>query len=128
MRVGAKAHPPVPPTDKDMPRERKKEEDMALKFKNDKERIAFLEDYRNEDHGWYLWKDDDDLQRKWWRFDLDDCALIVEERLQTLQWPNEHLSWLVSSWYIITDWHKPFADGSASRTQALAKLKEVTRK
>ena len=101
---------------------------MALKFKNDKERIAFLEDYRNEDHGWYLWKDDDDLQRKWWRFDLEDCALIVEERLQTLQWPDEHLSWLVSRWYIITDWHKPFSDGAASKTQALAKLNEVTRK
>ena len=101
---------------------------MKLNLKNDKDRIAFLEDYRNTDHGWYRWKDDDDLNRKWWRFDLDDCALIVEEQLQTLQWPNEHQKWLVTHWFIITDWDKQFSDGAASRTQALAKLKEVTKK
>ena len=33
------------------------------KFKNDNERIAFLEDYRNEQNGWYLWKHDEDLDR-----------------------------------------------------------------
>lgn len=98
-----------------------------LKFKNDKERIAFLEDYRNIDHGWYLWKDDGDPNRRWWRFDLDDCTLIVEEQLQTLEWPATHLSWLVKHWFIITDWHKPFADGVASRTMALARLKEACR-
>lgn len=101
---------------------------MTLNLKNDKERIAFLEDYRNGDHGWYLWKDDDDLQRRWWRFDLDECALIVEEQLQTLRWPNTHQKWIVTHWFIITDWHEPFADGTASRTQALAKLKEVTKR
>lgn len=104
---------------------------MAMQIqnlKNDKERIAFLEDYRNESHGWYLWKDDGDLNRKWWRFDLDDCALIVEEQIQTIPWPNVHLRWTVVHWYIITDWHKPFADGVASRTQALALLKEVRRR
>lgn len=101
---------------------------MTLKFKNDKERVAFLEDYRNRDHGWYRWKDDDDLHRQWWRFDLDDCALIVEEQLQTFQWPQEHIAWRVVHWFIITDWHRPFADGTASRSQALAKLKEAVRK
>lgn len=38
----------------------------ALKtFKNDKERIAFLEDYRNTRNGWKLWKCDEDLSRTW---------------------------------------------------------------
>lgn len=98
------------------------------KLKNDKERIAFLEDYRNMDNGWYLWKDDGDLDRKWWRYDLDDCALIVEERLQTIHWPSDHLSWIVDHWYIIRDWHQPFEDGAASRTLALAVLKEAGKK
>ena len=99
-----------------------------MRFKNDKERGAFLDNYRNEQNGWYLWKEDGDLNRKWWRFDLDDCALVVEEQLQTIPWPNVHLRWTVVHWYIITDWHKPFADGVASRTQALALLKEVRRR
>lgn len=96
-----------------------------ITLKNDKERIAFLEDYRNEKNGWYIWKHDDDLQRTWWRFDLPDCALIVEEQLQTILWPKEHQAWTVKCWYIITDWHALFADQVASRTMAVTKLKEV---
>lgn len=95
-----------------------------LKFKNDKERIAFLEDYRNEEHGWYLWKELDDIKRKWWRFDLAHCAFIVEEQLRTFMWPDEHTDWHVVHWYIVTDWHTPLADNVASRTMALTVLKE----
>ncbi len=98
------------------------------KFKNDKERIAFLEDYTNEENGWYLWKEDNDLERKWWRYDLDDCALIVEEKLQTLHCPTNHQKWIVTHWYIIKDWHQPFEDGAASRTLALKVLKEAEKK
>ena len=97
---------------------------MSLKFKNDKERIAFLEDYRNEANGCFIWKHDDDLQRTWWRFDLSECALIVEEQLQTFEWLGKHTTWTVMHWYIITDWHGLFADQVASRTLAVAKLKE----
>ena len=97
------------------------------KFKNDKERIAFLEDYRNKNHGWYLWKHDEDLQRSWWRYDLPDCALIVEEQQLTYSWPNVHVTWTVMHWYIVTDGsgNTPFGDFVASRTQALAKVKEI---
>ena len=95
---------------------------MKLKVKNDKERIEFLEERREQD-GWYLWKEDDDLNRKWWRFDLPDCALVVEERLQTIHWPDDHQKWIESRWYIIKDWHLPFEDGAGSRTMALAELK-----
>lgn len=95
-----------------------------MKFKNDKERIAFLEDHRNEKNGWYIWKHDDDMQRTWWRFDLSDRALIVEEQLQTFKWPDKHTTWAVMHWYIINDWHGLFADQVASRTLALAALKK----
>lgn len=98
------------------------------KFRNDKERIAFLEDYRNEQNGWYLWKHDEDLQRSWWRFDLPDCALIVEEERRTFTYPHRHVTWNVVHWYIVSDWTesaKTFGDQVASRTQALAKIKEI---
>ena len=98
------------------------------KLKNDKERTAFLEDYRNTENGWYMWKDDYDLGRSWWRYDLDDCALIVEEQLRTFQWPNEHVTQSVMHWYIVEDWNKPFGDSVASRTLALKKLKEAVKK
>jgi hypothetical protein len=98
-----------------------------LKFKNDKERIAFLEDYRNEEHGWYLWREIDAPQKRWWRFDLGSCALIVEEQPQTFTWPEKHVSWRVACWYIISDWHGFFADQVASRSLALAALKKEER-
>lgn len=99
-----------------------------LSFKNDKERIAFLEDYRNLDNGWYLWKDDEDLQRRWWRFDLTTCCLIVEEQLQTLLHPNKHQEMRLLHWYIIDDFKEPFADGVASRSMALNRLKMELKK
>jgi hypothetical protein len=40
-------------------RKQNEEEKKEMNFKNlknDKERIAFLEDYRNENNGWCLWK------------------------------------------------------------------------
>ena len=95
-----------------------------MKFKNDRERGAFLDDYSNERAGWYLWKADKDIGRMMWRRDLPDCALIVEEQQVTLRFPQEHTDWCVMNWYIIEDWEKPFADGLASRTAALKKLKE----
>ena len=101
-----------------------------LKFKNDKERIAFLEDYRNEDNGWYLWKEDSDLQRRWWRYDLPDRALIVEEQTRTYHWPDTRIEWSIVHWFVITDWtgEIPFGDQVGSRSMALVALKEVEKK
>ena len=102
---------------------------MDLKnLKNDKERIAFLDDYRNTENGWYEWKHDSDLERSWWRYDLDNCALIVEDQVRTFHWPNEHVALTIMHWYIVEDWHIPFGDSVASRTLALKKLKEAMKK
>lgn len=99
-----------------------------LELKNDKQRLAFLDDYTNKENGWYLWKYDDDLQRRWWRYDLPDCALIVEEDQQTFTWPNVRIEWRKRDWFIIRDWSqntKTFRDQQASRTLALAEIKRV---
>ena len=99
-----------------------------LELKNDKQRLAFLDDYTNTENGWYLWKYDDDLQRRWWRYDLPDCAMIVEEDQQTFTWPNVRIEWRKRDWFIIRDWSqntKTFRDQQASRTLALAEIKRV---
>ena len=99
-----------------------------LELKNDKQRLAFLDDYTNKENGWSLWKYDEDLQRRWWRYDLSDCALIVEEDRMTFKYPNMHVDWYVRNWFIITDWsfrEKTFRDQVASRTLALAEIKRV---
>ena len=101
-----------------------------MKFKNDKERIAFLEDYRNEEYGWYLWKEDPDLQRRWWRCDLPDCSLIVEEDRQTFTWPSPRVEWSIVNWFIVKDWSlstKTFRDQVASRSMALKEIKRIER-
>ena len=97
-----------------------------MKFKNDKERIAFLKDYRNGENGWYLWKNDAEIDRRWWRLDLPDCALIVEEDRQTFEWPKRRVEWRVVNWFIIKDWtfkDKTFRDQVGSRGMSLAELK-----
>lgn len=94
-----------------------------MKLKNDKERLAFL-DARTRATGWYLWKEDPDLQREWWRFDLPDAAIIVEEQKITYSYPKPHEDKMILHWYIIEDWDRFFADQVASRTQALQKIKK----
>ena len=99
-----------------------------LELKNDKQRLAFLDDYTNKENGWYLWKYDDDLQRRWWRYDLPDCALIVEEDDQTFNWPEKQVKPRVVNWFIIRDWNfqdQTFRDQQASRSLALAEIKRV---
>lgn len=95
-----------------------------MKLKNDRERIAFLEDYRNEQHGWHLWKSDDDLQMKIWRLDLPHSSIIVEEWLHVYEWPQRHQKWDPRCWYVVTDWSQPLRAAAGSRSLALAMLKK----
>ena len=71
-----------------------------INFKNDKERIAFLEDDRNGNNGWYLWGDNQELGRRWWRYDLPDCAFVVEEEKHT---PIENVNEFFKA---LDDWNK----------------------
>lgn len=98
-----------------------------MQLRNETERNVFLKDYSLGQNGWYLWKEDKDLQRRWWRRDFDDCAIIAEENLKTHTWPTIKQAWEVLRWYIIEDWEKPFSDGTASLTQIRDKLKELTK-
>ena len=97
-------------------------------LKNDKERIAFLEDYRNEQKGWRMWKGDNDLQRIFWQNDITDGhALVVEEEYRTILWPKMHMAWEIKAWYILSDQNSgmTFGDQRASRTMALELIKKL---
>ena len=69
---------------------------QQLNFKNDDDRRRFLYE-RNEEEGWYVWKEDHDLNRKWLRVDLDEFSVIVEEREFTTY--RGDISMAIS-WYI----------------------------
>lgn len=98
-----------------------------MKLKNDKERIAFLEERREED-GWFLWINDPGLGRRFWRYDDEkDGSIIVEERLQTITYPKTEMKWIERNWYLFDgeSWGLPFEDRKASRTLALQYIKTL---
>lgn len=97
-------------------------------LKNDKERTAFLEDYRNKENGWILWKEFTDIRRRWWlRFMGDGIGFIVEEQEQEIDWPKKHLKWLAMQRYIIREPldKKPLSNQQGSRTEQLNELKKL---
>ena len=99
-------------------------------FKNEKERREFLNDYTNADLGWSLWKSIPELSRRWWTAELDtDLYIVVEDQRVTYHYPTEHQAWQVLRWYITPkSSEEPFADFQVSKTHALEKLKELSRK
>ena len=103
----------------------------VINFINDKERIAFLEDYRNSLRGWYLWLDmEETVGLRWWRHDdvSDKFALVVVEELFTGTtpdiWPEITKLWKAQHYYMVRDWDQPFADAVASRTEVLREMKQ----
>jgi hypothetical protein len=104
-------------------------------FKNDKERKAFLEDYRNAANGWYLWTYDNALERRWWRLDMTEgISFIVEEDNLFFAYPKRHDEWTPQQWYITDQRIAQYACGDekphfgnyrASKSQAMEYLKKI---
>lgn len=71
------------------------------KFRNDKERKAFLDDFHNTDNGWIIWKFDTELERQWWRLELTNTiAIVVEEERRTYKYPEYREVWTPIQWFI----------------------------
>lgn len=98
-------------------------------FKNDKERKEFLDNYTSGENGWHLWKGDEDLSRYWWRCEIDDNVfMVIEEQLETYQFPHKHTKMRPMRYYITPELiAQPFSDYVVSKTQTLDKLKELDR-
>ena len=118
-----------------------------MTFKNDKERIAYLDAFKEFDkdekseyaEAWNLqWLDRQDGRRFLITEPAEDVCFIVEQAYQTIEWPKKHRMWCTKGWYIIdgdfshevdgiwcTEDGATFEDHAASRTMALAKLKDL---
>ena len=98
-------------------------------FRNDKERKEFLDNYTSGENGWHKWKGDEDLSRYWWRCEVaDNVFMVIEEQLETYQFPHKHTKMRPIRYYITPELiAQPFSDYVVSKTQALDKLKELDR-
>lgn len=109
-----------------------------MKFKNDRARRAFLDDYRNTMNGWQMWKVDPEIERRMWKLDIiDDISIIVEEERMTFAYPEHHEEWVIRQWYITDrrfaeyqcgDGTPHFSDYKVSKTQVLEYIKEVEKR
>ena len=95
------------------------------KYTNNEKRRAFF-DERNEDEGWYLWFEEQRLNRKYMRCDIDGISFIAELREQTLKYPRLRVELLLDSFYMVNadEWEKPFED---HRTTVSAMIDELKR-
>lgn len=102
-------------------------------LKNKKQREEFLDNYSSDAQGWYLWKEDDDIDRRMYRRDIScsrdgeelQAAIIVEEEQHSLIWPKPRVVWSARRWFKIDSWTAPFADQRVSKTQLVAFLAEI---
>lgn len=96
---------------------------QQLNFKNDDDRRRFLIE-RNESEGWYIWKQDHDLNRRWVRVDLEAFSIIVEERVLTNWTGDETMSYF---WYLHGgEWgEQPFENYSSNFSAILTELRAM---
>lgn len=113
-----------------------------IRFKNDKDRQAFIEAYHVENgysEQWKLWRQDLMLDRQLKKAELDGVAFIVEERLETITNPytdpRTQIKYVTVAGYIVLDFEKwahtgnrPFEDFRASKTMMLNKIKELEKR
>lgn len=99
---------------------------QQLNFKNDDDRRRFLNE-RNESEGWYIWKQDHDLNRRWVRVDLEEFSIIVEERVLTNWTGDEMMSYF---WYLHDGaWgDHPFEDYRSNYSAIVTALREMKQK
>lgn len=99
---------------------------QQLSFKNDDDRRRFLNE-RNESEGWYIWKQDHELNRKWVRVDLEGFSIIVEERVLTNWTGDETMSYF---WYLHdgTWGDHPFEDYRSNYSAIVTALREMKQK
>lgn len=109
---------------------------MSKLFKNDSDRQDWIDGYRNGgvySDDWSIWVEYPLINRRFWKAELCGVWFIIEERMQTIfnpfTEPKYTRGWTTCAGYIIPDasvhsWN-PLEDYKASKTQMLAKIKEL---
>lgn len=102
-----------------------------MHLRNDRERRQFLDGYRDSGNGWELWKEDKELERRWWRNkQLRGVILVVEEEMRTYVYPEAKSEWQVVHWYALgnaapldVSWKMHFGDHAVGKTAVMSVLK-----
>ena len=103
--------------------------DFGIRLSNDHERAHFLDDYTNENCGWYLWQRAPIVQRRWWRRDFDDWSIVVEDAVHRRLSPMEDgdvATRTVIRVYLVENWNLPLENATSYKTRILAHLKTAT--
>ena len=103
-------------------------EDVFLSLPNDKERMAFLDNYTDGEN-WYLAKQIGPYNRRFFAYPGDGYTIYVEDELQTVLYPAKAEKWISKSFFLVEgEINKPFADYRVSKTQIINWIKEKRRK
>lgn len=103
-------------------------EDAFLLLPNDKERMAFLDNYTHTGD-WYLAEALRTYGRRFWAYPGDGYTIYVEDELHTAKWPKIEEKWISKSYYLVEgEIDNPFADYRVSKTQIVNWVKEKRRK
>ena len=103
-------------------------------LKNNKLREKFLEDL-NPDEGWYVWLDQKELNRKFYRNDLNGTTFIIEMMEILRSYPKKERIWYPAKYYFMqTETLEcplrgvPFSVFIASKTMCVDELKKLSRR
>lgn len=103
-------------------------------LKNNELREKFLEDL-NPDEGWYVWLDQKELNRKFYRNDLNGTTFVVEMMEILRTYPKKERVWHPAKYYLIQTKTLecplrsfPFSAYIANKTMCVDELKKLSRK
>ena len=104
-------------------------------LKNNDLRGKFL-DNRDPDQGWYLWVNQPEVDRKFYRSDIEDTAFICEVEKCEFQYPKRHTKWYTKRYFIVPTCElekgieraKPFSAYESNKTGCIERLKYLGRR
>ena len=107
------------------------QKNFGIALPNDRAREDFLRDYTNEEHGWYLWVETPQVQRRWYRRDFDGWSIVIEESDRVVKHKIAGLELppmtIVMHTYLVDDWSLPLESNLAVKTQIMSRLRDITR-
>lgn len=103
---------------------------MGIALPNDEARQAFIADYTNEEHGWYLWVETPEVQRKWWRRDFNGWSLVIEEAVHAVRMRIPHVVYkqtnMIMHMYMV-DGDLPLESYITFKKEVMSRLRDITR-
>lgn len=100
--------------------------DVFMALRNDKERMAFLDNYKDDCSDYWHLKNISVFDRRFFAYEGDNYTVYVEDELQTVHWPKTAQKWISKSYYLVEGKRdgRPFSDYRMSRSQIINWVKE----